>query len=232
MINLYYWPTPNGHKITIFLEESGLPYQIIPVNLKEGEQFSPDFLKISPNNKIPAIVDHDAPGAGGSIAVFESCAILEYLGEKTQRFLPKDLKNRFLVLEWLYWQASGLGPMAGQANFFLNMASEVLPFAIERYTQETQRLFGVLDKQLGAHEYVAGEYSIADMAIYPWVMAHEKIKLSLEQFPQIQRWLKAVGSRPAIQRAYAKGEAITLQVTQSASEKSQLNQDACSIKKS
>ena len=167
MIDLYYWPTPNGHKITIFLEEAGLDYQIIPVNIGAGDQFKPDFLRIAPNNRMPAIVDHDPIDGGESISIFESGAILLYLAEKTGQFLSTDLRIRQSVLEWLFWQMGGLGPMAGQNHHFSQYAPEKIPYAIDRYVRETNRLYGVLDRQLEGQDYIAGEYSIADMACYP-----------------------------------------------------------------
>jgi len=202
MIDLYYWPTPNGHKITIFLEEAGLDYRIIPVNISAGDQFQPEFLKISPNNKMPAIVDQGkAP-----LSIFESGAILLYLAEKTGQFLPQDLSGRQTVLQWLFWQVGGLGPMLGQNHHFTQYAPEPVPYAIERYLKETERLYGVLDDRLAGREFVAGDYSIADMAIYPWIVPHEKQGQSLEDYPEIQRWFKALAERPAVKRAYARGE--------------------------
>ncbi len=174
MIELYYWPTPNGHKITIFLEETGLDYQIIPVNIGTGEQFNPDFLKISPNNRMPAIIDRNPPDGGEPISVFESGAILLYLAEKTGQFLSSDLRQRKSVLEWLFWQVGGLGPMAGQNHHFNQYAPEKIAYAIERYVKETNRLYGVLNRQLEGKEYLTGEYSIADMACYPWIVPHER----------------------------------------------------------
>ena len=167
MIDLHYWPTPNGHKITLFLEEAGLPYTILPVNIGKGEQFRPDFLKIAPNNRMPAIVDHEPAGGGEPISVFESGAILLYLADKTGRFLPKDLRGRTTALEWLFWQMGGLGPMAGQNHHFSVYAPEKIPYAIDRYVKETNRLYGVLDRQLAGRDFIAGDYTIADMASYP-----------------------------------------------------------------
>lgn len=168
MIDLYYWTTPNGHKVSIFLEEAGLEYRIVPVHIGKGEQFAPEFLKIAPNNRIPAIVDHAPADGGEPIALFESGAILEYLADKSGQFLPRETRARFNVLQWLYWQMGGVGPMAGQNHHFVRYAPEPIPYAIERYVKETARLYGVLDRQLAGREYVAGDYSIADMAIYPW----------------------------------------------------------------
>jgi len=202
MIDLYYWPTPNGWKISILLEECGLPYQLIPVNIGKGEQFAPEFLAISPNNRMPAIVDHDPAGGGAPIAMFESGAILIYLAEKADRFMPADLRGRYLVLQWLMWQMGGLGPMAGQNGHFLLYAPEQVPYAIERYGKEVNRLYGVLNTQLektGA--FVAGpDYSIADMAIFPWIRTHNAQHISLDHFSHIQRWYNVLLQRPALQR--------------------------------
>lgn len=208
MIDFYYWTTPNGHKISIFLEETGLPYQLKPIDISAGEQFATDFLKISPNNKIPAIVDH-APAEGKSpISVFESGAILLYLAEKTKQFLPSNVHGRYQVLQWLFWQVSGLGPMAGQNHHFLQYAPEVIPYAIERYVKETHRLYTVLNQQLADREFIADDYSIADMACYPWIVPFEKQKQNLNDFPNIQRWMRRMQERPAVQRAYALVEKI------------------------
>lgn len=203
MIDLHYWTTPNGHKVSIFLEEAGLPYTIHPVNIGKGEQFQPEFLRISPNNRIPAIVDQDPAGGGGPLSVFESGAILLYLADKTGRFIPQDLRGRTEVLQWLFWQMGGLGPMAGQNGHFHMAAPEKIPYAIERYVKETARLYGVLNKQLEGREYIAGDYSIADMACYPWVVPHKMHEQKLEDFPHLQRWFNTVQARPAVQRAYA-----------------------------
>jgi GST-like protein len=206
MIELFYWPTPNGHKVTIFLEEAGLDYEIRPVNIGAGDQFKPDFLKIAPNNRMPAIVDHDPLDHGGPLHLFESGAILEYLAEKTGLFLPAEPRGKFAVLQWLYWQMGGLGPMAGQNHHFAIYAPEKLPYAIERYVKETNRLYGVLDRQLektGA--YVAGDYSIADMACYPWIAPWKAQGQTLDEFPHLRRWFDAIRSRPAVQRAYEIG---------------------------
>ena len=203
MIDLHYWTTPNGHKVSIFLEEAGLPYTIHPVNIGKGEQFQPEFLRIAPNNRIPAIVDQDPAGGGGPLSVFESGAILLYLADKTGRFIPQDLRGRTEVLQWLFWQMGGLGPMAGQNGHFHMAAPEKIPYAIERYVKETARLYGVLNKQLEGREYIAGDYSIADMACYPWVVPHKMHEQKLEDFPNLQRWFNTVQARPAVQRAYA-----------------------------
>jgi GST-like protein len=213
MIDLYYWTTPNGHKITIFLEETGLPYRIVPVNISAGEQFDPKFLAISPNNRIPAIVDHAPAEPGAPVGVFESGAILLYLAEKTGRFIPGDLRGRTAVLEWLFWQMAGLGPMLGQNHHFSQYAPEKLPYAIQRYRNETNRLYGVLDKRLAGREYVAGDYSIADMAAYPWIVPHERQGQNLEDFPQLKRWFEAIRARPAVQRAYERAKQVNVQPT-------------------
>ena len=203
MIDLYYWPTPNGHKITIFLEEAGLEYKIHRVNIGTGEQFKPEFLAISPNNRMPAIVDHAPAGDGAPISVFESGAILLYLAEKVGKFIPADIRGRVEVLQWLNWQMGGLGPMAGQNGHFNVYAPEKVPYAIERYTKETNRLYGVLNKRLAERDFVAGEYSIADMASYPWIVPYENHKQKLEDFPHLHRWFKSMKARPAVERAYA-----------------------------
>src|SRR5450755_4784955 len=211
MIDLYYWTTPNGHKITMFLEESGLEYGIKPVNIGKGDQFDPAFLRISPNNRIPAIVDH-APASGGKpISVFESGAILLYLAGKTGHFIPKDLRGQVETLEWLMWQMGGLGPMAGQNHHFAHYAPEKLPYAVDRYVKETSRLYAVLDARLGDREYLAHEYSIADMASYPWIVPYLRQQQNLEDFPNLKRWFDAIGARPAVVRAYEKGKAISAQ---------------------
>lgn len=202
MIKLYYWTTPNGHKITIFLEEAGLPYKLIPVNISKGEQFLPPFLKISPNNKIPAIVDESPDDKGKPIAIFESGAILLYLAEKIDRFFAADLRGRSEVLQWLFWQMAGLGPMAGQNHHFSNFAPEKIPYAIERYVKETTRLYTVLDKQLADREFIAGHYSIADMACYPWIVPYERQSQRLDHFPNLEKWFHRMRARPAVQRAY------------------------------
>lgn len=209
MIDLYYWPTPNGHKITIFMEEAGLEYRIIPVNIGAGDQFKPDFLKISPNNKMPVIVDHAPQQGKVPLSIFESGAILLYLAEKTGQFLPQDLAGRQTVLQWLFWQMGGLGPMLGQNHHFTQYAPEPVPYAIERYLKETERLYGVLDEQLAEREFVAGEYSIADMAAYPWIVPHEKQGQSLADYPHVQRWFASIAEREAVKRAYSRGEEFT-----------------------
>lgn len=251
MIDLHYWPTPNGHKITIFLEETGTPYTIVPVNIGRGEQFRSEFLEISPNNRMPAIVDHapwegrvGLPGSNGSgcggdpsgasravpangpaanvsrrgppndkgpLSVFESGAILLYLAEKTGRFIAADLRGRVEVMQWLFWQMGGLGPMAGQNHHFNHYAPEKLPYAIERYVNETARLYAVLDRRLADRPYIAGDYSIADMAAYPWIVPHQRQQQDLGDFPNLERWFTTIRARPAVERAYEKGKAISSQ---------------------
>lgn len=209
MIELYYWSTPNGHKITIFLEEVGLDYEILPVNIGKGDQFKPEFLKISPNNRMPAIIDRDPPDGGEPISVFESGAILQYLAEKTGKFMPQDVRGRITVNEWLFWQVGGLGPMAGQNHHFVQYAPEKIPYAMDRYVNETNRLYGVLNKRLEKHEYVAGDYSIADMACYPWIVPYERQQQNLADFPHLKRWFEAISAREAVIRAYKKGEEMS-----------------------
>lgn len=208
MIELYYWPTPNGHKITLFLEEAGLDYAIKPVDISAGEQFAPDFLAFSPNNRIPAIIDRAPADGGEPVTVFESGAILLYLAEKTGRFLPSDLRGRKSATEWLFWQMGGLGPMAGQNHHFGTYAPEKLPYAIERYVKETNRLYGVLDRRLALRDFITGEYGIADMACYPWIVPHERQQQNLADFPHLQRWFDTIAQRPATQRAYAHAQAF------------------------
>ena len=209
MIDLHYWPTPNGHKVTMFLEEAGLDYKIVPVDIGAGEQFKPDFLAIAPNNRMPAIVDHAPAGGGAPISVFESGAILLYLAEKTGRFIPADLRGRVDVLQWLFWQMGGLGPMAGQNHHFSQYAPENIPYAISRYVNETNRLYGVLNRRLADRAFVAGDYSIADMASYPWVVPYERQGQKLEDFPHLHRWFEAIKARPATVEAYDKGAALS-----------------------
>ena len=208
MIDAYYWPTPNGWKISIALEEMELDYRIVPVNIGRGGQFEPDFLKISPNNRMPAIVDRDPPGGGEPVSVFESGAILLYLAEKTGKFLPTDLRGRMEVVEWLMWQMGGLGPMLGQSGHFRFYAPETLSYAVERYTNEMLRLYGVLDRRLAEREFIAGDYSIADMASYPWLLTLARAGETFADFPSLARWMAAVAARPATDRAYARGQAI------------------------
>jgi GST-like protein len=208
MIDLHYWTTPNGHKITIFLEETGLPYNIIPVNIGKGEQFKAQFLAVSPNNRIPAIVDHAPADGGKPISLFESGAILLYLADKTGKFIARDLRGRTEAIQWLFWQMGNLGPMAGQNNHFSNYAVEKLPYAIDRYRNEVNRLYGVLDKRLADRAFLAGEYSIADMASYPWIVPYERQGQKLEDFPHLKRWFEAIRARPAVVRSYEKAKEI------------------------
>ncbi|GAC1322603.1 MAG: glutathione S-transferase N-terminal domain-containing protein [Collimonas sp.] len=208
MIDLHYWTTPNGHKVTIFLEETGLPYRIIPVNISAGEQFQPEFLAIAPNNRIPAIVDTEPADGGPPLSLFESGAILQYLAEKTGRFLPDDLRGRAEVMQWVFWQMGGLGPMAGQNHHFVQYAPERIPYAMTRYVNETNRLYGVLNKRLADREFIAGDYSIADMASYPWIVPYQRQQQNLDDFPHLKRWFLAIGERPAVQRAYELARSI------------------------
>jgi GSH-dependent disulfide-bond oxidoreductase len=208
MIDLHYWTTPNGHKITIFLEETGLPYKFFPVNIGKGEQFKREFLAVSPNNRIPAIVDHDPAGGGAPISLFESGAILLYLADKTKRFIAQELRDRTETIQWLFWQMGNLGPMAGQNNHFSNYAVEKIAYAMDRYRNEVNRLYGVLNSRLADRAYVAGEYSIADMAIYPWIVPYERQGQKLEDFPHLKRWFDAIKARPAVERAYAKAKEV------------------------
>lgn len=210
MIELYYWPTPNGHKITLFLEESGLEYRIHPVDISAGDQFKPEFLAFSPNNRMPAIIDTEPADGGEPITVFESGAILLYLAEKTGMFLPTDVRGKKTVTEWLMWQMGGLGPMAGQNHHFAVYAPEKLPYAIARYVNETNRLYGVLDHRLDGRAFIAGDdYSIADMAAYPWIVPWQRQQQDLDAFPNLKRWFQAIQARPATTRAYAKGERVS-----------------------
>jgi GST-like protein len=220
MIDLYYWTTPNGHKITIFLEEAGLPYTIKPVNIGKGEQLAPEFLAISPNNRIPAIVDHQPADGGGPLSVFESGAILQYLAEKTGKFLPIDLRARTETMQWLFWQMGGLGPMLGQNHHFRNYVTEKIPYAINRYVKETERLYGVLDERLADREFVAGGYAIADMACYPWIVLHERQGQNLDDFPNLKRWFETIQRREAVQRAYAIARTINTSPTMTEEAKS------------
>jgi GSH-dependent disulfide-bond oxidoreductase len=230
VINLYYWPTPNGHKITIFLEETATPYKIFPVNIGKGEQFKPDFLAVSPNNRMPAMVDDDPAEKGPPVSVFESGAILLYLAEKTGKLLPKDLRGRAEVLQWLFWQMGGLGPMAGQNHHFSQYAPEKLPYAIERYVKETSRLYAVLNKRLADREFIAGAYSIADMASYPWVVPYERQGQKLEDFPNLKRWFETIKARPATERAYARAKEFqTIPVTSDEARKVLFGQSASTV---
>ncbi len=206
-IELYFWPTPNGWKISIMLEECGIPYEAKPVNIGRGEQFTPEFLKLSPNNRIPAILDPEGPG-GKPIAVFESGAILQYLGRKTGKFYPADERARIEVDEWLFWQMAGLGPMAGQAHHFRQFAPETIPYAIERYTNEVNRLYAVMNRRLTGRDYLAGKYSIADMACYTWIVPHQMQGQNLAQFPALKAWFERMGARPGVIRGLAVGKEL------------------------
>lgn len=208
MIDLYYWTTPNGHKITLFLEETGLPYSVKLINISKGEQFASNFLAISPNNRIPAIVDHEPLDGEGPLSVFESGAILLYLAEKTGKFLSRDVRTRQQTLEWLFWQMGGLGPMAGQNHHFGNFAPEKIPYAIKRYVDETARLYGVLNKRLDGREFIAGDYSIADMACFPWVAAYTRQQINIDEFPNVKRWFNTIHGREATQKAYKLAEEL------------------------
>ena len=234
MIDLYYWTTPNGHKITMFLEETGLPYRIKPIHIGKGEQFAPDFLKIAPNNRIPAIVDHEPVGGGEPLSLFESGAILLYLADKCRQLIPSDLRGRNEVVQWLFWQMGGLGPMAGQNNHFAHYAPEKIPYAIERYVKETSRLYAVMDKRLADREFLAGAYSIADIASYPWVVPYERQGQDLNQFPHLKRWFEVIRARPATVRAYAKADEITAgapQPTPDEMRKILFGQDASTVRR-
>lgn len=204
-LTLYYWPTPNGHKITIMLEECGLPYDLCYVDIGRGEQFEPAFLAISPNNRMPAIVDRAGPG-GSTVSVFESGAILQYLGRKTGRFYPSQEAARIEVDQWLFWQMANLGPMCGQAHHFRQYAPEQVPYAVQRYTNEVNRLYGVMNRRLSDRAFLAGSYSIADMAAYPWIRPHERQGQDLARFPHLARWFEEIGARPAVARAIEIGK--------------------------
>jgi GST-like protein len=211
MIELHYWTTPNGHKITMFLEEAGLDYKIVPVNIGKGEQFKPEFLAVSPNNRIPAILDRKPKDGGAPIPVFESGAILLYLAEKTGKFLPADTRQRYDTIQWLFWQMGGLGPMSGQNNHFSHYANDKIPYAIDRYRNEVNRLYGVLNKKLAGRDFIAGDYSIADMASYPWIVPYERQGQKIEDFPNLKRWFEAIKARPATVRAYELAKTINTQ---------------------
>ena len=200
MIDLYTWPTPNGHKIHIMLEETGLPYKVIPINIGAGDQFDPEFLKISPNNKMPAMVDHEGPD-GKPISVFESGAMLIYLANKTGQFFPEEPRARYEVLQWLMFQMGGVGPMLGQAHHFIKYAPEPIPYAVQRYTNEANRLYGVMDRRLAESPYLGGkDYSIADMATFPWTRSHENQNVDLANYPHFKRWFDEISERPAVKR--------------------------------
>ena len=232
MIDLYYWTTPNGHKITMFLEEAVVPYNLHAVHIGRGEQFTPEFLAISPNNRIPAIVDSAPVDGGGPLSVFESGAVLLYLADKTGRFIPSELRGRNTVLQWLFWQMGGLGPMAGQNHHFGTYAPEKIPYAIERYVKETSRLYGVLNKQLAdGRAYIAGEYSIADMACYPWVVPYERQSQKIEEFPHLAAWFERIKARPATVRAYARAAALnTAPTVDDEARKVLFGQDASTVR--
>jgi GST-like protein len=208
MIDLHYWSTPNGHKITMFLEEAGLPYKIFPVNIGKGDQFKPEFLAIAPNNRIPAMTDHEPKGGGQPISIFESGAMLLYLAEKTGKFLSAEPHVRYDAIQWTFWQMGGLGPMAGQNHHFSNYAQDKIKYAIDRYVNETNRLYGVLNKRLANREFIAGEYSIADMASYPWIVPYKNQSQNIDDFPHLKRWLDTIKARPATERAYAKAKEV------------------------
>jgi len=213
MIDLYYWTTPNGHKITMFLEETGLAYRIVPVNIGTGAQFEPAFLAISPNNRIPAIVDHNPTDGAGPLSVFESGAILLYLAQKSRKLLAADLRGEVEVTQWLFWQMAGLGPMAGQNHHFVRYAPEKIPYAIDRYVRETNRLYGVLNHRLRGRAFIAGEYSIADIACYPWIVSYEAQGQRLDDFPHLRHWFESIRERPATVRAYGKAATVNTQNT-------------------
>jgi GST-like protein len=226
VIDLYYWTTPNGHKITIALEELGLPYRIRPVNIGRGEQFEPAFLRISPNNRIPAIIDDSPADRAGPLSIFESGAILTYLAEKAGRLLPADPRGKAEVMQWLFWQVGGLGPMAGQNHHFVQYAPERIPYAIERYVKETARLYRVMNTRLADRPYLAGDYSIADIASYPWVVPHEKQQQNLDGFPNLKRWFAAMSQRPAVERAYEVARQLQTQPFDEAAKKVLFGQGA------
>jgi GST-like protein len=211
MIELHYWTTPNGHKVTMFLEEAGLDYKIVPVNIGKGEQFKPEFLAVSPNNRIPAILDRNPKDGGAPIPVFESGAILLYLAENTGKFLPADTRKRYDAIQWLFWQMGGLGPMSGQNNHFSQYANDKIPYAIDRYRNEVNRLYGVLNKKLAGRDFIAGDYSIADMASYPWIVPYERQGQKIEDFPNLKRWFETIKARPATERAYELAKTINTQ---------------------
>ncbi|HEV2220219.1 MAG TPA: glutathione binding-like protein [Casimicrobiaceae bacterium] len=201
MLDLHYWPTPNGHKVTMFLEETGVPYTLKLVNISKGEQFAPEFLAIAPNNRIPAIVDHAPALPGGPVSMFESGAVLLYLADKTGKLIPADPRSRWECIQWLFWQMAGLGPMAGQTHHFVHYAPEEIPYAIDRYVREAGRLYAVLDHRLRGRDYITGDYSIADIACYPWVQP-ERQRQDIDGFPDLKRWKARIAARPATQRAY------------------------------
>jgi GSH-dependent disulfide-bond oxidoreductase len=208
MIDLYFWPTPNGYKPLILLEEAGLEYQIKPINIMKGDQFKPDFLAIAPNNRMPAMVDRDPADGGEPYALFESGSILIYLAEKIGQFLSNDLRDRHQTIQWLMWQMGGVGPMMGQANHFVKYAPEDIPYGKKRYTDEVKRLFGVMEKQLGDRDFLTGHYSIADMACYPWIKLADFINIQLSDYPKVADWVARIAERPAVKKAYEVGDSI------------------------
>jgi GST-like protein len=232
MIDLYYWPTPNGWKISIMLEECGLPYNVKYVNIGTGEQFQSDFLKISPNNRMPALVDDEPLGGGAPLAIFESGAILEYLADKTGKFMPREPRGKYEVLQWLYWQMGGLGPMAGQNHHFNMYAPEKLPYAIDRYVKETNRLYGVIEHRLRDRPFVAGDYSIADMAAFPWVVPYERQGQKLEDFPHLKRWFETMHARPAVIKGLDLGKDRRVQTMSNEAKKILFGQTAANVLKS
>jgi GSH-dependent disulfide-bond oxidoreductase len=215
-IDIYYWPTPNGWKVTILLEELGAPYNIIPINIGKGEQFKPEFLKISPNNRMPALVDPEPLGGGAPLSIFESGAMMEYIAEKHGKFLPKDPRGKYEVLQWVYWQMANLGPNSGQANHFRHYAPEKIAYGINRYTDEVNRLYGVMNTRLADREYLAGEYSIADMASWPWIVPYERVGQDLNDFPHLKRWFEALKARPAVDRGYKVGAELRQEMSEEA----------------
>ncbi len=215
MIDLYYWTTPNGHKITMFLEEAEVEYRILPVNIGLGDQFNPAFLEFGPNNRIPVILDHQPDGGEGPVSVFESGAILLYLANKTGKLMPVDARQQIQVTEWLIWQVANLGPMLGQNHHFLTYSAEKIPYAINRYVAETSRLYAVLDRRLDSREFIVETYSVADIACYPWIVSHERQKQDLNKFPNLNRWFETIKEFPSTRRAYAKGRKINDQSTMS-----------------
>jgi GST-like protein len=232
MIDLYYWPTPNGHKITIFLEETGTPYRLIPLNIGVGDQFKPEFLAISPNNRMPAIVDHAPADSGRPLSVFESGAILFYLADKIGAFLPESPRHRAEVSQWLFWQVGNVGPMLGQNHHFSHYAPEKIPYAVDRFVNEANRLYGVADRRLADREFLAGDYSIADIATYPWIVPFERQGQDLNDFPNLKRWFLSIQNRTAVVAAYEKGKAINTSPTVNAqSAKILFGQTAESVRK-
>lgn len=229
MIDLYYWPTPNGWKVSIMLEETGLGYEVKYVDIGAGDQFRPDFLRISPNNRMPAIIDHDPAGGGAPLAIFESGAILQYLAEKTGRFMPKEVSGKYDVLQWLYWQVGGLGPMAGQNHHFNMYAPEKIPYAIDRYIKETNRLYGVIERRLQDRPFLASEYSIADIASFPWILPYERQGQKLEDFPKLKAWFETIRSRPAVTRGVDLGRNRRAQTMSEEAKKILFGQTAANV---